>query len=223
MLCCPISMRLILMSRSKRTFSCVTPFCLRISLLNDNITFNPDDYFVPTDIVNEGQYIRSDDIIIVSSTGSKTVIGKAARANQESTGSTIGAFLRIIRPIDVCYADYLFKIFRSPHWRDYISKEAGGTNINNIKEEHLSQFLIPLPPLAEQQRIVAKVDELMTLCAKLKTVTENIEIPEAKQATITPLGRSQESEPLRMAARGKAGNEISETHRKAREDMFNDE
>lgn len=195
------------------------------NIVNDAIKTHTDDYFIPTEIVNDNQRIRKNDIVIVSSTGSKTVIGKAAKANIVSIDCTVGAFLRIIRPVNVNveYADYLFNIFCSNYWRDYISKEAGGTNINNIKESHLSQFLIPLPPLAEQQRIVAKVEELMVLCAKLKTVAENVEIPEAKRATIIPLGRPQESEPLRMAARGKVNQEVSEAHRKAREDMFSDD
>lgn len=192
------------------------------NILNDIIKINPDDYFVPAAIVNDNQYICPSDIIVVSSTGSKTVIGKAAKANIDSIGCTVGAFLRIIRPVNLEYADYLFCVFRAPYWRYYISKEAGGTNINNIKESHLSQFLIPLPPLAEQQRIVAKVDELMALCTKLKTIAENVEVPETKQATIIPLGRPLERELLRMAARGTA-NKNSDRHQKAIDDMFNDD
>ena len=33
---------------------------------------------------------------------------------------------------------------------------------------NISKFLIPIPPLAEQRRIVAKVDELMAICDQLK-------------------------------------------------------
>jgi type I restriction enzyme S subunit len=34
--------------------------------------------------------------------------------------------------------------------------------------DYITQFPIPLPPLPEQQRIVAKVDELMALCDALE-------------------------------------------------------
>ena len=46
---------------------------------------------------------------------------------------------------------------------------APATAQKNINLEILSAVLIPLPPLAEQHRIVAKVDELMALCDKLET------------------------------------------------------
>jgi len=37
-----------------------------------------------------------------------------------------------------------------------------------LNQESLTGFVIPIPPLAEQHRIVQKVDELMALCDQLK-------------------------------------------------------
>jgi type I restriction enzyme S subunit len=44
-----------------------------------------------------------------------------------------------------------------------------GAGIQHFTGKGLMSFLVPLPPLAEQHRIVAKVDELMALCDALKT------------------------------------------------------
>jgi type I restriction enzyme, S subunit len=43
-----------------------------------------------------------------------------------------------------------------------------GTAIPNLSSQQINETVVPLPPLAEQHRIVAKVDELMTLCDKLE-------------------------------------------------------
>ena len=45
---------------------------------------------------------------------------------------------------------------------------ASATAQKNINLEILNAVLIPLPPLAEQHRIVAKVDELMVICDRLE-------------------------------------------------------
>ena len=54
--------------------------------------------------------------------------------------------------------------------RSYYVTVAGGTSasMKNVSREQILNLLTPLPPLAEQHRIVAKVDELMALCDRLK-------------------------------------------------------
>jgi type I restriction enzyme S subunit len=51
----------------------------------------------------------------------------------------------------------------------------------NISQEKLKQLIIPLPPLAEQRRIVAKVDQLMALCDRLE---EAITASQSKQTDL---------------------------------------
>jgi type I restriction enzyme S subunit len=48
-------------------------------------------------------------------------------------------------------------------------------HIPSMHSNHLLSLLVPLPPLAEQHRIVAKVDELMLLCDRLKEQMKNIQ------------------------------------------------
>lgn len=45
---------------------------------------------------------------------------------------------------------------------------SAGTGQPNVHSQSLSRLLVPLPPLAEQKRIVAKVDELMALVDQLE-------------------------------------------------------
>jgi type I restriction enzyme S subunit len=68
--------------------------------------------------------------------------------------------------ICVQYIDYVLK---SPFVRQYYSKNATGTSesMPKINQAIVSSTLIPLPPLAEQYRITAKIEELLPYCDKL--------------------------------------------------------
>ena len=138
------------------------------NIVNDELVLAEDDVFLPDEYANLAKNIRKDDIIIVASTGSQKVIGKPALIRQNYDKTQIGAFLRIIRAKDVKYVPFLWLIFKGMYYREHIRNLVKGTNINNIKEEYITTLPIPLPPLAEQKRIVAKLEELFAEIDKLK-------------------------------------------------------
>lgn len=63
----------------------------------------------------------------------------------------------------------LFMFFiLSPSFQKQLLDNCTGTTAKGIKAEKLKHLLIPLPPLAEQKRIVQKLEEILPLCEKLK-------------------------------------------------------
>lgn len=63
----------------------------------------------------------------------------------------------------------LFMYFiMSPQFQSQLLDNCTGTTAKGIKAEKLKHFLLPLPPYEEQKRIVAKLEEILPLCEKLK-------------------------------------------------------
>ena len=58
---------------------------------------------------------------------------------------------------------------KSQAFLNQVFAKSSGSATPQLSASQLADVLIPLPPLAEQHRIVAKVDELMTLCDQLET------------------------------------------------------
>ena len=56
----------------------------------------------------------------------------------------------------------------SPQFQKQLLDNCTGTTAKGIKADKLKHFKLPLPPLAEQKRIVAKLEELLPLCERLK-------------------------------------------------------
>lgn len=129
-----------------------------------NITgtsLNFDDLvFVPRRNVSDEQRLAIGDIVIASSSGSKDVVGKSGQLTTPFTGS-FGAFCTAIRPVSELLPAYLGLYFQSAEYRKSISEISAGSNINNIKSSDLAIHQIPLPPRAEQTRIVETLEELL--------------------------------------------------------------
>lgn len=132
-----------------------------------NISLYNDDVFLPLTFIDKEKLIRQNDILIVASTGSKKAIGRSGFVYGTHDNISIGAFLRICRLFYTKIFPYMTLIFSSEYYRNHIRESVQGTNINNVKKEYILNFLAPIPPLAEQRRIVAKLEELLPLCDQL--------------------------------------------------------
>ena len=108
--------------------------------------------------------IYDGDIILVK-TGSS--YGKCGIVRSLPEKATINPQLAVLKYI-LCDVEYLNIVLKSPMARTQFEQFVIGTSIPTFSQEKLSNMLIPLPPLAEQKRIVARLEELLPLCERLK-------------------------------------------------------
>ena len=84
--------------------------------------------------------------------------------------------LHIVRPLLVS-ANYVLLFLKCPHFiQTGIPRMTGTAGQKRVPADHFALAPFPLPPLAEQHRIVAKVDELMALCDQVEATRAEREV-----------------------------------------------
>ena len=113
--------------------------------------------------LGNGKLIRDD--IVVCIRGS---LGKHGRYPFDK--GAIASSLVILRAFtnDDVLAEFLMMYLDTPLFFSEIRRYDNGTAQPNLAAKSLEQFLVPLPPLAEQKRIVTKLEEILPLCERLK-------------------------------------------------------
>lgn len=145
---------------------------LRANNIADNEIVEDDLVYVPAAYVSPEQYLRAGDLLIATSSGSRTVVGKAATARDEHKQYAFGAFCSVARPRVEGLGDWLSFFARTRAYRDYVERVALGISINNLRSSDLKSMPISVAPLPEQRRIVAKID---SLTSKSRRARENLD------------------------------------------------
>jgi type I restriction enzyme S subunit len=118
--------------------------------------------------------------VLLNITGAS--IGRVTTAPTEMAGARVNQHVTIIRPTKAVDSQFLAMFLASPAVQRMIDEIQVGATRQALTKGMIEEFEIPLPPLAEQKRIVAKVDELMVLCDRLEAQHRERETQQAALA-----------------------------------------
>ncbi|WP_435248842.1 restriction endonuclease subunit S [Vibrio sp. nBUS_14] len=156
---------------------------LRITdIQNDKVNWGTVPACEITDEKAKSYLLENDDILIARTGGT---IGKSYLVENIDLQAVFASYLIRVKRIKAVYAPFI-KVFLGSqlYWKQLIENSAG-TGQPNVNATALKQLLFIMPPFEQQHRIVAKVDELMTLCDQLEQQTEAS--IEAHQVLVTTL------------------------------------
>ena len=127
--------------------------------------------------------------LLWNSTGTGT-IGRACLvpSEQGKAGLVADSHVTVVRAMQID-SSFLWRWIQSPYVQSEIEGSASGTtNQIELNTSTVVNHLIPLPPLAEQSRIVTRVEELMRLCDALEAKGQ-LEATQHAQLVSTLLGQ----------------------------------
>ena len=138
------------------------------------------------------QYSLKKGDLLFNRTNSSEWVGKTAIYKKEQPAIYAGYLIRI-RPI-LIFSDYLNTVMNSSYYRNWCyNVKTDAVNQSNINAQKLSQLMIPIPPLKEQERIVVEVAKWISLIDTIKNSKEDL------QTTI----KQAKSKILNLAIHGK--------------------
>ena len=139
------------------------------NILNGSYHFFDNDIFLDNNLVPDSILLWRNDLITPAVTSIEN-IGKIARVEQTYNNVTAGGFVFILRPY--CQIDELSKYLLYALQSSYFNKQLkaitkkSGQAFYNLGKERLLQLILPIPPLAEQVRIVAEIEKFEPLIAE---------------------------------------------------------
>jgi type I restriction enzyme S subunit len=113
----------------------------------------------PSSILQKGDLLTN---IVGASIGRTTIF------NLDIPDANINQAVCIIRLVNCNIAEYILKFLNSAVAIEMMTHKSVDSARANLSLTSVTNLLVPLPPIAEQKRIVAKLDELLPLCEKLK-------------------------------------------------------
>jgi len=142
-----------------------------IDLTTNLLNFSKLKYINDKVIVPNSKKVKMGSLMVCTASGSKSHLGKVAFID-EDYNYAFGGFMGMITPRSDLHPKYLFHLMTSNAYKDFIATLSDGANINNLRFDDLKRFIVPLPPLPEQQRIIGILDEAIDGIATAKANAE---------------------------------------------------
>ena len=136
---------------------------IRISDFNETGFVNDKIVRYPYDD-SLSQYVLDVKNILLCMTGG--TVGKSLFITKLDEKMVVNQRVATIK-VESVLPEYVYQVILAPITQKVIQDSKNSTN-DNISMDTIKSFLIPLPPLAEQKRIVAKLEEILPLCEQLK-------------------------------------------------------
>jgi type I restriction enzyme S subunit len=109
--------------------------------------------------------------ILLNITGGS--LGRSALVPNDFLEGNVSQHVCIIRPVFLSN-NFIHNVVLSPYFQKLVFESTTGAGREGLPKYNLEQFLVPIPPLSEQHRIVTKIEQLMKLCDELEqTVQQN--------------------------------------------------
>ena len=143
------------------------PFFSTKNLKDHRLQFSQLDFITAEKFASLRSGKLQDDDILITLRGSVGKFGVFAAGDGISTGF-INAQLLIIRAVSRSSVPYLTLFMRSSFFSDQVAQLSSGSATPQLSAGKLATATVFLPPLAEQRRILTKVDVLMALCDRLE-------------------------------------------------------
>ncbi|MFA0047072.1 restriction endonuclease subunit S [Vibrio sp. 10N.261.51.F11] len=159
------------------------PFLRSQNVRNEGIKLD-DIAYIPVEVhqkMDKTKVIPSD--VLLNITGAS--LGRSTVFPESLVEANVSQHVTIIRLIERQMSQFVHLGILSPMVQRLVWGRQVGMAIEGLSKKVLEMFEFPVPPLKEQHRIVAKVDELMTLCDQLEQQTEAC--IEAHQVLVTTL------------------------------------
>jgi type I restriction enzyme S subunit len=149
------------------------PFLRSQNIYNEGLRLNNVAYIDdPTHEKMSGTAVQPGDLLLNITGGS---IGRCCCVPNSVIKANISQHVAIIRLTIHELCDFVHWVVLSPFFQSFILNEQTGAGREGLPKNRMDRIPIALPPLAEQDRIVAKVDELMALCDQLQTAKKERE------------------------------------------------
>ena len=133
------------------------------NLTKGHIVFKADTKKVPFDEYEKHKKPLDENTILISING--TIGNYAFYAGEPIILGKSACYFSVLTGVD---KEYIRHLINTKFFMDYAVKEATQTTIKNVSLKAMRMLPVPLPPLDEQKRIVAKLEEILPLCEWLK-------------------------------------------------------